>query len=240
MVDFGNKMCVERICVLSVWGTTKQLGLSPQFLNFWTWNSFCSSFLSGFNHTGSSFMFVCPDSKIPIEFRSAFFCNFRNATKGKTCLTRCSLRKQTRFTIKSILSDKKTRVFSPSWQWNNATVLFILCFDTTLSTANHRFAFSSNSTFVWFLRLMHTPSSWCVSLWMWTTHLQYKMYCVRPNAACCPLMYLVSSSLASLASLFRYRVINQTSGCQNARQHFYPVMPTYSLFLTRTYERAVY
>lgn len=31
---------------------------------------------------------------------------------------------------------------------------------------------------------------------------------------------------------FPCHVINQTSGCQNAREHFYPVMPTYSLILS--------
>lgn len=41
--------------------------------------------------------------QIPIEFRNAFLlCYFRNATRRQTCLTRCYLHNQERFTVKAL------------------------------------------------------------------------------------------------------------------------------------------
>lgn len=171
---------------------------------------------------------------LPGEFRNSLFCNFCNAPResGPTCWTR-------RFTVEALTGAEKTHGTNSSWQWNNAVVLFIFCFDTaSLSGATHWVAYSSNYNPVCvFANASYSGMRPFVSCRL-LKHLPAHTLSTRCTLHNRHLRGTLESSIVHWCTLWPpswppspCRVIKQTSGCQNAREHFYPVMPTYSLFI---------
>lgn len=122
------------------------------------------------------------------------------------CLERADLFDEM-FDVKIYCQDiagvRKTHGTSPSWQWNNA-VLFIFCFDTSLSVATHWVAYSSNCEPVFVCEcdyFWHASFISCGLSRDLPTHTEStKVSCQRhPCIARCPLMCLVTSFLASLS-----------------------------------------
>lgn len=202
-------------------------------LNFWTWNAISFPQLSYFIYGGSSFVFAAFQKNFATDF-FFFFCNFCNAPResGPTCWTR-------RITVKALTGAEKTHGTNSSWQWNNAVVLFIFCFDTaSLSGATHWVAYSSNYNPVCvFANASYSGMLPVVSCRL-LKHLPTHTLSTRCTLHNRHLRGTLESSIVHWCTLWPpswppspCRVIKQTSGCQNAREHFYPVMPTYSLFI---------
>lgn len=152
-------------------------------------------------------MFVPDDVCSPDEFCNAFIYLFI-FLRGPTCLTRC-------------------------WQWNNA-VLFIFCFDTSFCCHSPScLQFQLWARVCLWMRLLLA----CLLHFLWAfkrpanVHREYKSVRRVGGTFVLPVVHWCALWPPS-SPPFPCHEINQTSGCQNAREHFYPVMPTYSLILS--------